>query len=275
MEFKNKKLLYIKEVEISITSSCTLACANCGFLVPHQLEPSHGDPATEISESLEKLYQIGIRVKSLAILGGEPTINGRLLEKVISKIAAIGIAERIEVVTNGLTPHGLTQVSLKCIDRLSISVYGLGDTILKHYRSWLQLVASHVELVLRKNDDGWDPWISNHTVSTEQAQEMFNTCWYRRHCVTVERSRIFVCSRIAKLGKDDEGLAINSETSFSDVNAYLHQTHAFHSCSTCTPMMGLERVPAGVQPDDRIYRLEKKAVEWLDTEIRNASEKIL
>jgi hypothetical protein len=39
-------------------------------------------------------------------------------------------------------------------------------------------------------------------------------------------------------------------------------------------MMGLGMVPAGVQPDNRIYRLEKKAVEWLEAEIRNVSKKI-
>jgi organic radical activating enzyme len=274
MQVTSTKPFYIKELEISITHLCTLSCANCGFLVPHQPKPSHGEPVAEISTSLERLYQIGIRVKSLAILGGEPTIDGRLLEKAIAKIASTGITERIEVVTNGLTPHGLTKESLNHIDRLSISVYGLGETILERYRLWLQLVANHVELVFRRSDEGWDPWISNHKVSEEQAQKMFNTCWYRRHCTTVERGHLFACSRIAKLGRDNEGLPIQPETSLEDVDAYLNGTHALPSCATCTPMMGLGMVPAGVQPDNRIYRLEKKAVEWLEAEIRNVSKKI-
>jgi len=275
MPATNQKPLYINELEISITARCTLACANCGFLVPHQPNPSHGEPVAEISASLEMLYQLGVRVQSLAILGGEPTIDGRLLEKAITKIASTGISDRIEVVTNGLTPRGLTTASLKYINRLSISVYGLGDVILERYRLWLQLVAAHVELVFRRSEDGWDPWISDHTVSAVQAQKMFNTCWYRRHCTTVERGHIFVCSRIAKLGNDDEGLLIKPETSLADVDAYLNGIRALPSCATCTPMMGLGMVPAGVQPDNRIHRLENKAVEWLEAEIRIASEKIL
>ncbi|WP_406663953.1 radical SAM protein [Gallaecimonas sp. GXIMD1310] len=265
----------IRELEISITSRCTLACAHCGFLVPQQPAPSIGEPVEEIIEALSNLFAAGVRVKSLAILGGEPTINGRLLERALSGISAVGIAERLEVVTNGLTPRGLTKSSLRHIHRLSVSVYGLGDAILNRYRKWMSLVAPHVELIFRMNEEGWDPWGNEREVSATQAQAMFDSCWYRRHCVTVERGRLFVCSRIAKLSRDEEGLAITADTTLEDIRGYMSQKLFLPACSTCTPMMGLELVPAGVQPDDRIPRLEAKAIEWLDAEIRSAEARII
>jgi len=263
----------IQELEVSITSRCTLACANCGFLVPDQPEPAHGEPVAEIGSALDTLAQSGVRVRSLAVLGGEPTIDGRLLERALSRIAAIGIAERLEVVTNGLTPRGLTGEALKLIDRLSISSYGLGEMILEQYRTWLQLVAPHIELVVRTNEDGWDPWTERHEVSPARAQEMYDNCWYRRHCVTVERGRLFVCSRIAKLANDEEGLLLGAETTFEDITAYLSGAKALASCATCTPMMGLPPVAAGVQPDNRFPRLETIANTWLEAAIRDAKGK--
>ena len=129
-----EEIFHIRELEISITSRCTLACAHCGFLIPNQPMPSIGEPIAEISEALDNLFKAGVRVQSLAILGGEPTIDGHLLERALVKIHNIGIADRLEVVTNGLTPRGLTKISLQKIDRLSISVYGLGETIRDRYR---------------------------------------------------------------------------------------------------------------------------------------------
>lgn len=264
-----EKILNIREVEISITSRCTLACENCGFLVPKQPAPSTGEPVAEIIETLKILYAVGVRVKSLAILGGEPTIDGRLLERALEGIAAVDIADRLEVVTNGLTPQGLTQKSLQHIQRLSISVYGLGERILDRYRTWISLVAPHVELIFRRNEDGWDPWSDQHEVTEAKAQSMFESCWYRRHCTTVERGRLFVCSRIPKLSRDDEGLVVTAETTLDDVRSYLNRTTHLPACKSCTPMMGLALVPAGVQPDDRISRLEAKALDWLEAQIRH------
>ncbi|CRP99463.1 radical SAM protein [Pseudomonas aeruginosa] len=270
-----EETFHIRELEISITSRCTLACAHCGFLVPEQPSPSIGEPVAEIAETLANLFKAGVRVQSLAVLGGEPTIDGRLLERALTRFSAVGIAERLEVVTNGLTPRGLTKASLQHIDRLSISVYGLGDAILDRYRTWISLVAPHLELIFRMNDEGWDPWSDQREVSAAQAQAMFDDCWYRRHCATVERGRLFVCSRIAKLSRDDEGLAITTGTTLEDVRAYMNRILFLPACATCTPMMGLELVPAGVQPDDRIPRLEARAIDWLDAEIRRAEARIV
>lgn len=269
-----KEMFHIRELEISITSRCTLACADCGFLVPEQPEPYMVDPTAEIGNALDSLYKAKVRVGSLAILGGEPTINGELLEGVLSRVSAGGIAERVEVVTNGLTPRGLTKKSLRNINRLSVSVYGLSERFISRYRAWISLVAPHVELIFRMNEDGWDPWVMEREVSAKRAQTMFDDCWYRRHCTTVERGRLFVCSRIAKLARDDEGLEISPETTLNDVTQYMTQPGFLPSCKTCTPMMGFELVPAGVQPDDRIQRLEARAIAWLDVEIRNATKKV-
>jgi hypothetical protein len=264
--------LRLQEVEVSITSRCTLACAECGFLVPRQPPPSRGnDPVQDVSSVLSRLHAIGVGTRSLAVMGGEPTIDGAILGRAIRAIRATNFTERLEVVTNGLTPAGLVGDALAAIDQVTISVYGVSEGLLDRWRRWLSLSAPHVRLVLRRNEGGWDAWTEFRQVSVEEAQRMYERCWFRRHCVTVERGRLFLCSRIAKLSQYAEGIPIDSGTSIEDVRSYLNRSDALASCASCTPMMNLPAVTAGVQPDDRVASLEPRATAWLDAAIERAS----
>ncbi len=258
---------HLREVETSITPRCTLACQECGFLVPDQPAPAHGEPVAEHVAALEHLRRLGVRIGSLAVLGGEPTVDGALLERAVRAFRATGVADRIEVVSNGLTPQGVTPGTLAAIDHFTISDYGLDEALLDRWRRWLACRAPHIELSLRRNQDGWDPWIEERRVSRARAQTMYDACWYRKHCVTLERGRVFACSRIAKLARDDEGLLLTDATTLAELDAHLHRPEALPSCATCTPMMGLPMVPAGVQPDDRIHRLQRRAIAWFDATI--------
>lgn len=261
----------LREVEVSITARCTLACKECGFLVPHQLPPAHGDPVVELGVQLSRLRDLGFRVGTLVVLGGEPTIDGALLERALLALHAVGIASAIEVVSNGLTPQGLTARSLSLIDRFTVSVYGYDDDLLDRWRRWLGTVAPGVELRLRRTD-AWDQWTARHSVTPDEAQRMYEACWYRRHCITVERGRVFACSRIAKLGRDREGIELAGGATRDDVEAYLNAPRAFDSCADCTPMMNLATVPVGEQPDDRVARLQRRAIDWLDRAIAVATD---
>jgi hypothetical protein len=263
---------HLREVEVSITARCTLACHECGFLVPDQPTPARGEPVSEHTAGLDQLRRLGVRIGSLAVLGGEPTIDGALLERAARAFRATGTAERIEVVSNGLTPRGVTAGTLAAIDRFTISDYGLDDALLDRWRRWLSRLAPHVELCVRRSREGWDAWTEERRVPRARAQAMYDTCWYRRHCVTLERGRLFACSRVAKLVRDDEGLLLTRATTLDEIDAYLHRPEALPSCATCTPMMGLPLVPAGVQPDDRIARLQRRAIAWLDDALRSLGE---
>lgn len=254
----------VPELEVSITPLCTLACLECGFLVPEQPPPATGDPIVELSHALRVLRDAGVRLGTLVVLGGEPTLHGPLLERAVVAFRALDVAERIEVVSNGLTPRGLTPTAARTIDRFTVSDYGLDPRLLTRWREWLALVAPAVEFMVRGPGDGWDPWKTVRRVSPERAQGFYDACWYRRHCVTVERGRLFACSRIAKLAHDDEGLPLTGETTMTTIEAWLHRAEALPSCRSCTPMMNLPKVPAGVQPDERLASLQARALAWLD-----------
>lgn len=261
----------IKELEVSITSKCHLRCDNCGFYVPQQPEPAQTDNiVTEIVTGLSHLQRLNIKIGSLGVLGGEPTFNQNLLATVLKEFAMFDNIERIEVVSHGLTPQNISKETLKFIDKLTISIYFDSKELISLWENYLDKFAPNIKLSLR-TDTEWDKWLGSEIADDNKAQEMFDHCWYRKHCVTLERQRLFMCSRIAKLSQDKEGIILNEKTSLGDIKNYLNQTSFIASCKSCTPMMGLPTIKAGQQPDDRILKLIPSAINFLKTELNEKS----
>lgn len=262
-----KKSYKIRELEVSITPKCHLSCDNCGFYIPNQPRPTISkNVISEISTCLKQLQRLNIKVGSLAILGGEPTFNKQGLTDSLIEFSEFDNIDRIEVVSHGLSPQNISKYAFKCIDKLSISVYFNNEELIHLWKTYISKYAPHLELEFRK-DEGWDKWLGNEVVDDDKAQQMFDYCWYRKHCVTIERKRLFMCSRIAKLSKDNEGIYLNEKTNIQSIVRYLNQPSFLDSCKSCTPMMGLPTVKAGQQPDDRISKMVKTAIKFLKTKI--------
>lgn len=66
--------LVIGEVEVSVNAGCSLACAQCGFFVPKQPRPFSADAVTELAHALHHLGRLGVRIGSMALLGGEANL---------------------------------------------------------------------------------------------------------------------------------------------------------------------------------------------------------
>jgi organic radical activating enzyme len=257
----------IRELEISITSKCHLRCSNCGFYVPDQPDPAASENIVdEISINLLRLQKLGIKIGSLGILGGEPAFNKDLLGKALREFSRFENINQLEVITHGLVPQNIPRDSLDLIDKLSISVYFDSPELLELWKTYIDMFAPSVELCLRQDED-WDQWIGEKQVSDSKAQEMFDICWYRKHCVTLERQRLFLCSRIAKRSDDAYGIFLSDETTLEEIKNYLNKDVFISSCKNCTPMMGLPSVKAGMQPDDRINKLLPAAINFLKTAI--------
>lgn len=263
----NDQTTLIKELEVSITSKCHLQCDNCGFYIPDQPSPSlNDDVISEIIQGLSQLQRLNIDIGSLGILGGEPTYNKSVLNRALKEFSKFDNIKRIELVSHGLTPQNIDKDILKYINKLTVSVYFDSPELIRLWKVYIKLFAPHIELEFRI-DKEWDKWINDKIVGNIEAQNMFDYCWYRKHCVTIERKRLFICSRIPKLSQDNEGLILNEQTNFLNVKEYLNQETFMYSCKSCTPMMGGETVKAGQQPDERVTKMLPKAINFLTSEI--------
>lgn len=257
----------IPELELSINAKCNLRCKECGFFTPHQIKPTLLDDVVyEHTQALKVLQKCNIQVGSLAILGGEPTITPLVLENALLSFSKINNIKNIEVVSNGLYPKGLTQTSLRLMNKLSISVYENNNNFLEAWKSFIVKHAPHINLEFRLQKP-WDITTGEYSVSQEEAMLFFKNCWYKKHCPTIERSRLFICSRIAKQGHDYDGLLLDKNTKSSDIISYMQRDQILQSCQTCVPSMKLGKVKGGVQLENiSVTRMMKNAISDLITD---------
>ncbi len=261
--------VFIKELEVSVTEVCSLQCAHCGFFVPQQPKPALLHAVVELQEGLGTLDRLGIQVGSLALVGGEATLSPQALAGALRVARKADNVARVELVTNGLTPKGLLRDALSDIDRLSLSDYTGDGALADAWRTFLSRRAPQVKFVVRRHGQ-WDQVSASVDLGKAGGQSAYETCWYRRHCVTLERRRLFVCSRIPKLGLDDQGLLLDDTTTAAAIHGYLNAAHAPAACRTCAQVAGLPQVAPGVQPDDRIARLRGRALNWFDRNLEDA-----
>jgi hypothetical protein len=252
--------LDIGELEWSINNVCNLRCEDCGFLTPNQPKPFLESVLGDFSRFLRVCETEEICIKTLVVVGGEPTLAGDLLTLALAMAHSSPSIAKIQVVTNGLSPQTMPPASLRDLDELVISRYFESDELINCWEEWLQRVAPATRVVVR-DCSNWDRWGATVSLSNQEAQHVYSNCWYRLHCLTFERSRLFACSRIAKLGADEEGLLITEDTRRCEIEAFLRRPEHFPSCARCAPMV-LGTVPGGVQPDNRMKSLEEKALEF-------------
>ena len=269
-DFETKNY-FIRDLEVSIGNVCNLQCKECGFNIPNQRKPFITDPIKEIYNSLKILENLNIYIHRFPILGGEPTLYPNLLLKAVNQFRFLTNIQIYEVVTNGLNPKGLKLETLKNFDEISISVYFNNPVLLQLWEKWLNLIAPKIKLNIRYNLEKWDQNSGNYSVSKERAQKMFEECWYRKHCVTIERERLFACSRLAKFGDDEEdGLLLNEDTTFNDIERYLNRTNFLPSCRNCTPRMGFKKLDGGIQKNpDNFSSLQSIACNFLENELKS------
>jgi hypothetical protein len=177
------------------------------------------------------------------------------------------VSSEVEVVTNGLYPQGIDYEVLNLIDSLVISDYVRTEAFESLWEEYVKSLGCTFRINFRRKDF-WDDWTTPVLMSADATQKAWDTCFYRNYDITLERGRLFSCSRIAKNLKDDEGLSISDIKNIAEVEAYLNSVTPRPSCSTCTPVAGLPEVIVARQEDGKEVTLSKAALTHMKSSIK-------
>lgn len=117
-KFKNGKVL-TKALEYSVSYHCNLRCAGCSHLAP--FSQKRFPPLESYCADIERLGQ-AVHTRKLNLLGGEPLLNPEISTFV--KVAKIsGIADIVQVSTNGLLLHTMNDEFWEYVDSVQITMY--------------------------------------------------------------------------------------------------------------------------------------------------------
>ncbi len=265
--FTDSSNLEIRELEITVTNKCNLTCRGCGFNVPNQISAVNGEGIDQHIAALNTLKGLGLSIGKIVLVGGEAAL-AKSLADYITQIRLVDVSDQIELVTNGLYPQGVTKYVLKQLDSFIISDYICTDRFESTWRQYLE-TSSYSNKIDFRRKGAWDDLLSEVDNDAVETEEHWKTCFYRNCDVTLERGRIFSCSRIAKKAWDEQGLLIDSITSITAISEYLNSTKPKQACYSCATVGNCSQIPVAEQVNTNIEKIVTKAESYMDKVINH------
>ena len=265
--FSDTSNLKIRELEITVTNKCNLTCRGCGFDVPNQIAAVSGEGIDQHIAALNSLKGLGLSIGKVVLVGGEAAL-AKSLAKYITQIRLVDIADEIELVTNGLYPQGVTSSVLTQLDSVVISDYICTDSFETHWRQYLEASGYHNKIDFRRKE-AWDDLFSEVKNDAALTEHHWNSCFYRSYDVTLERGRLFSCSRIAKKKWDEQGLLIESITSVEKIEEYLNSSKPKKACYSCATVGNCSQIPVAEQVSTDIEKIVAKAEKYMGKAINH------
>ena len=145
-------------VTMTINNSCNLHCPHCYL--------QYGSNQFQISEQiLEKVYDSNF--KHLAIVGKEPTLCPKLLEKIVLEMKKAG--RTVSIITNGVQLNKLSTITLKGLSYIDVSFDGGAKTYFENRKSDYQKIISNIKYA---KINGCKHFNALHTLYAENLQNI-------------------------------------------------------------------------------------------------------
>lgn len=200
-------------------------------------------PDVDVERDIALAAQV-MHAEVVCLLGGEPTAHPKLL-RLMRFAAAAGLADRVQVLTNGMRLHRMEPEFWSELDWLKISIYP-GKTQPENVQLAKDMQDVH-GFQLDFYDVAADPFRAVLTIdhrTPESAQETYDGCWYRTFTRKIERGYFYRCCTspsisqlILGLGPDADGIALDGLTPDA-LRAFLEQKEPAKSCSRCHGNLG-------------------------------------
>ena len=232
-------MIRIPHLETDVTSSCQLSCVACNHAVP--LYRAHGqrhaDPA-QVERDLNHLATI-LHADRWGALGGEPLLSRSLID-ILGVARRSGVADRIEVWTNGLLLPRMTPEFWASFDILVLSVYPGKHT--PESLAWIARRCAEAGVQLDVKDEVHAPnfkTLFEPPSGPARTQEKFDRCFFRGFSRVANRGFFFTCCCAPHLpalvqGRafGEDGVAIAGLTEAA-LRAYLGRREPLGACAIC------------------------------------------
>lgn len=231
----------LAHVDCMICHACNLKCVGCTNNVT--LLPQTIFPAVDVTHDIRLAAKV-MHAKVACLLGGEPTAHPEL-HRLMRFTAASGLADRVQVLTNGTRLHRMRPEFWADLDWLKISVYP-GKTQPENIELARARQREH-GFQLDFYDVAADPFravLTKEQRSPQSAQQVYNGCWYRTFTRKIERGHFYRCCTSPSISQTVLGLAPNVDGIKLDgltpavLAEFLARREPMQSCFRCHGNLG-------------------------------------
>jgi len=256
-------MLRIPHLETDVTTACQLSCVACNHHVPlyrhARTEHLHATPDV-LERDLGHLATI-MHADRWAAIGGEPLLHHRLVD-LLRAARASGVADELEVWTNGLLLRRQGPGFWKAFDWLVLSVYPgrLSDEDV----AWTEARCRDAGVKLRVVDERRSPnfktLLEPVPTGTGATRKKFQGCFFRHYSRAANNGWFFTCCCATHMpvlvqGRPfgSDGVRIEGLTEIG-LRAYLEREEPLQACSICAGRDTARSIP---------WREERDPVRWL------------
>lgn len=236
-------MMTLPHLETNITIACNNSCVACNHFVPLQRKQARASMVTPegLLSDLTNLGRVA-RAAKYAFIGGEPTLHPGL-RQMVDVARAVGIADELEIWTNGQTLRGNNKLNgwfWWAFDRVVVSAYPgkLTDDDLQ----WMADAANEAGVKFEVKDERKQPYFTRLLESepTDEARTRakYRRCWYRTYCHVLDHGAFYRCCTSPfipefVLGQPNtDGIPVEGITEEA-LRAFLGQEEPMDSCRVC------------------------------------------
>ena len=214
-------MLSIKSLEFHVMHSCNLFCQQCSHY--SNLKLGGGIISIEDAESNYEVWSHRIQPKLFALLGGEPTLNPKLVDHILLA-KKYWPKSRLMLVSNGffLNKHpDLPKILTETDCCLEISQHGKDEKYLEEFIKNIEILKDWIndypklKIKTRQSHVGWMRQynIDNNgkpVPYNSKPEEAYSVCM-QKTCTQVYKKKLWKCPAIAYFELLDKKMSLNKE----------------------------------------------------------------
>jgi hypothetical protein len=259
-----------KILELNVVDHCNMRCRGCSHLSP--VSPASSVSPAQALEQLTKLARC-YRAHTLRLLGGEPLLHPNLCD-LIRAARRTGIAQRIQVVTNGLLLDRTADELWQETDAIEVSLYPGREPTGATWRQWEERAAHFgVQLEGTRFPRFRESYLEQANEDPALVERVYRTCLIAGPwgCHNVANGFFFKCpqahvlpARLPGLGAAaDSGVSLDQADLFLALVRYLGDPAPIPACRHCLGAVG------------RLFdHVELRRPSWRAAQAGDAREKI-
>lgn len=257
------KYVYLRQVELVLTTKCSLQCRDCANLIQYYEKP-YDVPKENIKKEIHKLVQYFDEIDKVVLLGGEPFVYADISE-IIDYIATIEKVREIHIFTNGtIVPKEACIPSLQN-EKVKIIISDYGKISRRKEELKAFCIEHKINFHLKDEDLVWGYVgdMNPRNRSVKQLQQQFVKC--KNQCRSILNGKLYYCPRAAH-GHDLGYVQTNSceyvdlldgKISKKKLLDVLYSRHFFSACDYCN-YGTKEMIP--IEPGVQLKKNEKESI---------------